>query len=299
MSTPDQQRGEERHSRSNKVKARNVVRRKGHSHLNIIPNISTLSDNSRSENNRNGSISNEKKRPAVPHNTMSRDLTWQILHAAGRRSIRKSRRKGKSRRTAKGARLYKQGYTRGYNEGVRQGQNSFGLVFEGVSIIIPTYNQREYVLKCVSSIEKHTPAPFEIIVVDNASKDGTAEAMLRKGGMARVVALQKNRGFAGGVNHGLMMARGRHIIVLNNDTLVTPGWLDNMMTCLASDPKIGVVGPVTDDIGGDQQIQVPYREVEEMWSFAATHNRPDADKHRITDRLVGFCWLVLWGLLNG
>lgn len=60
MSTPDQQRGEERHSRSNKVKARNVVRRKGHSHLNIIPNISTRSDNSRSENNRNGSISNEK-----------------------------------------------------------------------------------------------------------------------------------------------------------------------------------------------------------------------------------------------
>lgn len=68
MSTPDQQRGEERHSRSNKVKARNVVRRKGHSHLNIIPNISTRSENSRSENSRsetsrNGSISNEKSGP--------------------------------------------------------------------------------------------------------------------------------------------------------------------------------------------------------------------------------------------
>lgn len=298
MSTPDQQRGEERHSRSNKVKARNVVRRKGHSHLNIIPNISTHSDNSRSENNRNGSISNEKKeaRRATQHDVSRSDMA--VLHAAGRRSMRKSRRKGKSRRTAKGARLYKQGYTRGYNEGVRQGQSSFGLVFEGVSIIIPTYNQREYVLKCVSSIEKHTPAPFEIIVVDNASKDGTAEAMLRKGGMVRVAALDKNRGFAGGVNHGLMMARGRHIIVLNNDTLVTPGWLDNMMTCLASDPKIGVVGPVTNYIGGDQQIQVPYREVEEMWSFAATHNRPDADKHRITDRLVGFCWLFSRELLE-
>ncbi|WP_338588439.1 glycosyltransferase family 2 protein [Paenibacillus sp. Y5S-9] len=298
MSTPDQQRGEERHSRSNKVKARNVVRRKGHSHLNIIPNISTRSDNSRSENNRNGSISNEKKaaRRATQHDVSRSDMA--VLHAAGRRSMQKSRRKGKSRRTAKGVRIYKQGYRRGYDEGVRQGQSSFGLVFEGVSIIIPTYNQREYVLQCVSSIEKHTPAPFEIIVVDNGSKDGTAEAMLRKGGMVRVAALDQNRGFAGGVNHGLMMARGRHIIVLNNDTLVTPGWLDNMMTCLASDPKIGVVGPVTNYIGGDQQIQVPYREVEEMWPFAATHNRPDADKHRITDRLVGFCWLFSRELLE-
>ncbi|WP_186333766.1 glycosyltransferase family 2 protein [Paenibacillus xylanexedens] len=282
MSIPGQQRGEGRHGHNNKADARNVTR----------------SDKSRSEHNRNGSISSDKK---AGHRATQQDVSepeMAVLHAAGSRSTRKSRRKGKSKRTAKGAKLYKQGYHRGYDEGVRQGQGSFGLVFEGVSIIIPTYNQREYVLQCVSSIEKHTPAPFEIIVVDNASKDGTAEAMLRKGGMVRVAALDQNRGFAGGVNHGLMMARGRHIIVLNNDTLVTPGWLDNMMTCLASDPQIGVVGPVTNYIGGDQQIKVPYREVEDMWSFATTHNRPDAEKHRMTDRLVGFCWLFSRELLE-
>ncbi|MFE6077832.1 glycosyltransferase family 2 protein [Paenibacillus sp. NPDC057886] len=221
-----------------------------------------------------------------------------VLHSARSRSGRKIRRQGTGKRAAKSAKLYKQGYHRGYDEGVRQGESSFGLVFEGVSIIIPTYNQREYVLQCVSSIEKHTPAPFEIIVVDNASKDGTAEAMLRKGGMVRVAALDKNRGFAGGVNHGLMMARGRHIVVLNNDTLVTPGWLENMMTCLGSHPEMGVVGPVTNYIGGDQQIEVPYREVADMWSFAARHNRPDATKHRETERLVGFCWLFSRELLE-
>lgn len=109
-----------------------------------------------------------------------------LLHAAGSRHRRLSSRKGK--RNARGLRstkLYKQGYNRGYEDGVRQGQNSFGLVFEGVSIIIPTYNQRDYVLQCVASIEKHTPAPYEIIVVDNASRDGTAEALLRQGGMVR------------------------------------------------------------------------------------------------------------------
>ena len=49
------------------------------------------------------------------------------------------------------------------------------------------------------------------------------------------------------------------------------------MTCLHSDPQIGVVGPVTNYIGGDQQIEVPYREVEDMWSFAANQNRPDPE----------------------
>lgn len=215
-----------------------------------------------------------------------------FLHAAGGRHRRNASRKGKkSHRVLQNTKLYRQGYNRGYEDGILQGQNSFGIVFEGVSIIIPTYNQRDYVLQCVSSIEKHTPAPYEIIVVDNASQDGTADALLHKGGMVRVAALEKNRGFAGGVNQGLMMAKGRHIVVLNNDTLVTPGWLENMMTCLNSDPQIGVVGPVTNYIGGDQQIEVPYREVEEMWSFAASHNRPDPEKHRVTDRLVGFCWL--------
>lgn len=214
-----------------------------------------------------------------------------FVHAAGG-GLRKGSRKGKkSKRLLRSTKLYRQGYDRGYEDGVRQGQNSFGVIFEGVSIIIPTYNQRDYVLQCVSSIEKHTPAPYEIIVVDNASQDGTAEALLRQGGMVRVAALEKNRGFAGGVNHGLMMAKGRHIVVLNNDTLVTPGWLENMMVCLHSDPQIGVVGPVTNYIGGDQQIEVPYREVKEMWSFAAIQNRPDPEKHRLTDRLVGFCWL--------
>ncbi|WP_434749592.1 glycosyltransferase family 2 protein [Paenibacillus amylolyticus] len=215
-----------------------------------------------------------------------------LLHAAGSRNRRNASRTGKKRkRVLRSTKLYRQGYDRGYEDGVRQGQNSFGIVFEGVSIIIPTYNQRDYVLQCVSSIEKHTPAPYEIIVVDNASQDGTAEALLRQGGMVRVAALEKNRGFAGGVNHGLMMAKGRHIVVLNNDTLVTPGWLENMMACLNSDPQIGVVGPVTNYIGGDQQIEVPYHDMQEMWSFAASQNRPDPEKHRLTDRLVGFCWL--------
>ncbi|MGQ8874939.1 glycosyltransferase family 2 protein [Paenibacillus sp. TSA_86.1] len=215
-----------------------------------------------------------------------------LLHAAGSRNRRNAPRTGKRRkRVLRSTKLYRQGYDRGYEDGVRQGQNSFGIVFEGVSIIIPTYNQRDYVLQCVSSIEKNTPAPYEIIVVDNASQDGTADALLRQGGMVRVAALEKNRGFAGGVNHGLMMAKGRHIVVLNNDTLVTPGWLENMMACLNSDPQIGVVGPVTNYIGGDQQIEVPYHDVQEMWSFAASQNRPDPGKHRMTDRLVGFCWL--------
>lgn len=214
-----------------------------------------------------------------------------FLHAAARGKGSKSKASRKGQQAVRRMKIYNQGYKRGYEDGVRQGKNSFGAVFDGVSIVIPTYNQKDYVLKCVSSIEKHTPAPYEIIVVDNGSQDGTANALRRIGGMVRVAALDGNRGFAGGVNHGLMMAKGRHIVVLNNDTLVTPGWLDNMMACLQSQADIGVVGPVTNYIGGEQQIEVPYDDISGMWAFAANYNRPDASKHRLTDRLVGFCWL--------
>jgi hypothetical protein len=100
-----------------------------------------------------------------------------------------------------------------------------------------------------------------------------------------------NRGFAGAVNVGLMMARGRTIVLLNNDTLVTHNWLDNMLRCLHSDNQIGMVGPVTNYIAGDQRIHVSYRRTKHMPAFARKYNRPNPKRWRRTDRLTGFCLL--------
>ncbi|CAH0118461.1 glycosyltransferase family 2 protein [Paenibacillus sp. CECT 9249] len=199
----------------------------------------------------------------------------------GRPSIRKRTRE----------RSYEEGYERGYNEGVQLGRLGYGTKFHGTSIIIPTYNQLEYLKACIDSIRIHTPTPYEIIVVDNASTDGTEQYLQRLGGEVRYRVHDRNLGFAGAINTGLMMAKGTTIALLNNDVIATRNWLANMLSCLHSDPGIGMVGPVTNYIGGDQQIEVPYRNLEEMHAFAEGHNRPDRTKWQRTDRLVGFCLL--------
>jgi GT2 family glycosyltransferase len=177
------------------------------------------------------------------------------------------------------------------------GYDSFRTLFEGTSIIIPSYNQVDYLKKCIESIREHTDLSYEIIVVDNASKDGTAEYLRGIGSLVRYRILETNRGFAGAINVGMMMAKGKTMVLLNNDTIVTERWLGNMLQCLNSDPKIGMVGPVTNYISGDQLIEVPYTSVEDMPVFARGFNVPDPGKWQRTDRLTGFCLLFrreLW-----
>lgn len=187
--------------------------------------------------------------------------------------------------------LFDQGYQAGYEKGRAVGYVDFEQPFEGTSIIIPTFNKKELLLQCLDSIEAHTSFPYEVIVVDDASSDGTSEA-LRRRRKVRLAVHADNAGFAGSVNTGLMMAKGRTVLVLNNDVLVTENWLSNMLDCLNSGPDIGAVGPVTNYIGGEQQIDVPYRDIADMWEFAANHNRKDPQRWRRTDRLVGFCLLM-------
>ncbi len=222
------------------------------------------------------------------------------MKAAGvirRPGKRRERRKPQSRRSPTYRERYASGYKDGYQQGAAAGYDSYGTVFEGTSIIIPTYNQVEYLKQCLNSIADHTGPPYEIIVIDNASTDGTAEYLESIRGAVRYRILASNLGFAGAVNRGLMMAKGSTVVLLNNDTLVTERWLDNMLRCLSSDEQIGMVGPVTNYIGGPQQIDVPYQSTQEMHAFASAHNVSNPAGWMATDRLVGFCLLFrreLW-----
>ncbi|CAI6042994.1 glycosyltransferase family 2 protein [Cohnella sp. JJ-181] len=210
---------------------------------------------------------------------------------------RRSRRPRQGRRAARGPRVralpgFGDGYGNGYREGVQAGLQSFDTLFDGTSIIIPTFNQQELLRRCINSIVRHTEPSYEIIVVDNGSTDGTAEYLKKLGGTVRYRALERNLGFAGACNIGLMMAKGQTLMLLNNDTLVTENWLDNLLACLNSDPDIGMVGPVTNFISGEQQIPVPYSEIHDMQAFAAGFNRRNPDRWQETERLVGFCVLM-------
>lgn len=186
---------------------------------------------------------------------------------------------------------YEQGFAHGYAEGVRNGQEQYGSGLDGTSIIIPTYNKLDLLKVCIESIQTHTMNNYEIIVVDNASTDGTEAYLQSMTGKLRFHVHEANRGFSGAVNTGLMMAKGNTICLLNNDILVTPRWLSNLLHCLHSDGNIGIVGPVTNYISGDQQIAVPYKSIEQMWKFAGKHNHSNAAQWEYTDRIVGFCYL--------
>jgi GT2 family glycosyltransferase len=193
------------------------------------------------------------------------------------------------------------GYNNGYNDGFRAGYDDgfnrgrqVGISqepFEGTSIIIPTYNQVNYLRECIASIRQYTPQAYELIIIDNGSDDGTAEFLKSLYGI-RYKILPDNAGFAGAVNEGLMLARGTTLLILNNDSVVTTNWLSNLMNCLLSHYSIGIVGPVTNYISGDQQIATDYANMEEMQQFAEAFNQTNASRWSITNRLTGFCMLL-------
>ncbi|MFD0710693.1 glycosyltransferase [Paenibacillus sp. GCM10027626] len=190
---------------------------------------------------------------------------------------------------------FAKGYNKGYEDGFSAGRDAgaarFSTPFAGTSIIIPTYNQLEYLQECIESITKHTLEPYELIVIDNASDDGTA-AYLQATRTIRYWVNKENLGFAGAVNQGLMLARGTTLLILNNDSVVTPHWLSNLLTCLHSNPQFGIVGPVTNYISGEQLIETNYSDIAEMQKFSEAYNRSNTSRWTPTSRLTGFCMLL-------
>jgi O-antigen biosynthesis protein len=160
------------------------------------------------------------------------------------------------------------------------------------SIILLTYNGLPYTRKCIESIRTYTmPNVYEIIVVDNGSTDGTVE-WLRAQSDIQVIYNKENAGFPKGCNQGMALATGDNLLLLNNDTFVTPRWLDQLLSCLYSDDLIGGVGPVTNNAAYYSALQAPYRTLEEMISFAEQFNRSDPSKWEERIKLIGFCLLI-------
>lgn len=110
-----------------------------------------------------------------------------------------------------------------------------------VSIIIPVHNKIRWTLMCLNSLkESGDSTPFEIIIVDDASSDSTRKRLSRIQGI-KTQRLEKNVGFLFACNEGLKNARGEFVVYLNNDTEVSPGWLDALVTNF-EDEEVGLVG---------------------------------------------------------
>jgi GT2 family glycosyltransferase len=108
------------------------------------------------------------------------------------------------------------------------------------SIIIPNWNGAPFLPACLDSLRRQSYPRFEVLVVDNASTDGSVALIERDYPEVRLVRLPTNRGLTGGVNAGIHAARGEVIALLNNDTEADPDWLSELLRALEADPEAGM-----------------------------------------------------------
>lgn len=111
-----------------------------------------------------------------------------------------------------------------------------------VSIVIPVYNQVEHTLACLRALAAHPPqATIEILVIDDGSSDQTAQWLPQVQGL-RYEVRERNGGFIEACNDGVARSRGTYVVLLNNDTVPQPGWLDALLNTFTACPQAGMVG---------------------------------------------------------
>ncbi len=162
-----------------------------------------------------------------------------------------------------------------------------------VSIVILCFNNLDFTRACLSSVLALSEYPdLEILCVDNASTDGTAEFLAqeaKRDPRVRPIRNKRNLGFAGGNNAGIRAATGEIVVLLNNDTYVTKGWVRDLIRPLLLDPAIGLAGPLTNMIGNEQKIAVNYANMGEMARVAAAFTARRRRQRYAAERLAFFC----------
>ncbi|MBI3649484.1 MAG: glycosyltransferase [Acidobacteria bacterium] len=160
------------------------------------------------------------------------------------------------------------------------------------SIIIVTYNNLALNKLCLESLIRNTTyLNYEVIVVDNHSLDGTPAYLRYLAGCyshLSIILNQENHGFARANNQGIASSTGEYIVLLNNDTIVPTGWLDRLLRHL-KDPAVGLVGPVTNFVGNEARVEVPYQTWGEMQDFAHEYTWSHEGKVADIFMLAMFC----------
>ena len=169
-----------------------------------------------------------------------------------------------------------------------------------VSIIIPVFNQLAYTQACIDSLaSQEAGESFEVIVVNNGSSDGTAEYLATKippGLDLHRVEFRENKGFSLACNAGAEQASAELLLFLNNDTLVTPGWLKGLCLSL-EDPSVGIVGPKLVYVGTENINHCGYVCNEKLGGFYPIYHNfpashPAVNRARAYQALLGACVLL-------
>ncbi len=166
-------------------------------------------------------------------------------------------------------------------------------------ILIPVFNGYESVRRCLDSVLRYTPESCPIRILDDASTDlrllGWLDELERQEPRVQLRRADENLGFVGNVNRGLASAQG-DVIVLNSDTLITPGWVERLIGCAASDERIGIVCPLSNNA---TILSVPWMNEDNpipdglgIERFAALIAASSARRYPRLPVAVGFCMLI-------
>lgn len=170
-----------------------------------------------------------------------------------------------------------------------------------LAILIVSYNVRSDLENCVRSLLDHPPnTTHDVVVIDNASTDGSVEAMRAQFPSVRVIALERNTGFAHANNEGIRQTRGDLILLLNSDTIVPEGAIDRLVAQFRTLPGAAIVGPRLVDGHGMPELSFgrmmsPWNELrQKLITRLLTPARRTAitSKTREVDWVSGACLLV-------
>jgi N-acetylglucosaminyl-diphospho-decaprenol L-rhamnosyltransferase len=130
-----------------------------------------------------------------------------------------------------------------------------GDAVDAVTIVIVSYNTRPELENCLASLALHPPrVPHDVVVVDNASTDGTPDALRARWPAMRLIEAPRNLGFAGANNLGVRASTSEFVLLLNSDTLVPEGAVDTLVERLRAEPGVGAAGPRIVDATGRPEL---------------------------------------------
>lgn len=111
-----------------------------------------------------------------------------------------------------------------------------------VTIVIPNYNGKHFMKPCLDALERQTYREFEVLIVDNASSDGSVEYLKEAYPQYKLICQDKNYGFSHAVNTGIRLSKTPYVILLNNDTEAEPQFVESLLKCIEKDRRIFSVG---------------------------------------------------------
>ena len=109
-----------------------------------------------------------------------------------------------------------------------------------ISVIVVNYNGKQFLARCLTSLTNQTTKDFEVIVVDNGSRDGSEGEVQKYYPRAALVKLKDNKGYAAALNRGTLESRGDFILALNNDTELDPHFIKELLSASDDDPTLGM-----------------------------------------------------------